>query len=153
MRFPEWLRTICYILLLQSLVKRIDLYEKLRGHEGCVNTIEFNTLGDHLVSGSDDRQIMFWEWASKTLKFSYPSGHLDNVFQARIMPFTDDRKIVTSSADGKVNLITKSIISSMICTSICHMLVFSYFLSIFSLACFQMYLKFFASLISSFAFL
>lgn len=88
----------------QNLVERIDLYGKLIGHEGCVNTVEFNSAGDHLVSGSDDRQIKFWEWSTKTLKFSYPSGHLDNVFQARIMPFTDDRKIVTSSADGKVRL-------------------------------------------------
>lgn len=89
-------------ILLQSLVKKIDLYEKLIGHDGCVNTIEFNSTGDYLVSGSDDRQIMFWEWATNTLKFSYPSGHFDNVFQARIMPFSDDRRIVTSAADGKV---------------------------------------------------
>lgn len=88
----------------ESLVKQIDLFGKLIGHEGCVNTVEFNSTGDHLVSGSDDKQIMFWEWATKTLKFSYPSGHSDNVFQARIMPFSDDRKIVTSSADGKVRL-------------------------------------------------
>ncbi|KAL3530622.1 hypothetical protein ACH5RR_009944 [Cinchona calisaya] len=88
----------------ETLVKRIDLYGKLTGHEGCVNTVEFNSAGDHLVSGSDDSQIKFWEWATKTLKFSYASGHLDNVFQARILPFTDDRKIVTSSADGKVRL-------------------------------------------------
>ncbi|CAI9105177.1 OLC1v1004040C2 [Oldenlandia corymbosa var. corymbosa] len=88
----------------QALVERLDLYGKLIGHEGCVNTIEFNSTGDYLVSGSDDKQIKFWDWATNKLKFSYPSGHLDNVFQARIMPFTDDRKIVTSAADGKVRL-------------------------------------------------
>lgn len=93
--------------MLQSSVKKIDLYEKLIGHEGCVNTIEFNSTGDYLVSGSDDRQIMFWEWATNTLKFSYPSGHFDNVFQAKIMPFSDGRRIVTSSADGKVKFFTR----------------------------------------------
>ncbi|CAH1419885.1 unnamed protein product [Lactuca virosa] len=38
----------------------------------------------HLVSGSD-----------------VASGHVDNIFQARIVPFTDDRTIVTSAADGQ----------------------------------------------------
>ncbi|CAL5389144.1 unnamed protein product [Camellia sinensis] len=88
----------------EVLVNQIDLYGKLSGHAGCVNTVQFNSTGDLLVSGSDDRQVMFWNWAMKKLEFSYPSGHLDNIFQVRIMPFTDDRKIVTSSADGQVRL-------------------------------------------------
>ncbi|GMP49687.1 hypothetical protein CsSME_00016595 [Camellia sinensis var. sinensis] len=88
----------------EVLVNQIDLYGKLNGHAGCVNTVQFNSTGDLLVSGSDDRQVMFWNWAMKKLEFSYPSGHLDNIFQVRIMPFTDDRKIVTSSADGQVRL-------------------------------------------------
>lgn len=86
----------------QALVKQIDSYGKLTGHRGCVNTIEFNSTGELLVSGSDDRQIMLWDWARLKLEFSYASGHLDNIFQARIMPFTDDRKIVSSSADCQV---------------------------------------------------
>ncbi|KAA8543991.1 hypothetical protein F0562_021832 [Nyssa sinensis] len=88
----------------EVFVKRIDLYGKLYGHDGCVNTVEFNSTGDLLVSGSDDKQVMFWNWAARKLKYSYPSGHLDNIFQTRIMPFTDDRKIVTSGADGQVRL-------------------------------------------------
>lgn len=88
----------------EALVKRIGLDGKLNGHEGCVNTIEFNHCGDHLVSGSDDRRVMFWNVATKSLVLSYASGHVDNIFQARIMPFTDDRTIVTSAADGQVRL-------------------------------------------------
>ncbi|PSR86625.1 DDB1- and CUL4-associated factor like [Actinidia chinensis var. chinensis] len=88
----------------EAIVKQIDLYGKLKGHNGCVNTIQFNSSGDLLVSGSDDQKIMFWNWATKTLEFLYPSGHLDNIFQVKIMPFTDDRKVVTSSADGQVRL-------------------------------------------------
>ncbi|XP_052177374.1 uncharacterized protein LOC127791499 [Diospyros lotus] len=88
----------------EVLVKKIDFYGKLNGHEGCVNTIQFNSFGDILVSGSDDQQVMFWNWETKQLKFSYDSGHSDNIFQVKIMPFTDDRKIVTSSADGQVRL-------------------------------------------------
>lgn len=88
----------------QNIIKCLDLYGKLKGHQGCVNTIAFNSIGDTIVSGSDDRQIMLWDWAAKKLNFSYASGHLDNIFQAKIMPFSDDRKIVTSSADCQVRL-------------------------------------------------
>ncbi|KAJ4978552.1 hypothetical protein NE237_009332 [Protea cynaroides] len=88
----------------EALVKRIERYAKLDGHGGCVNSVQFNFSGDLLVSGSDDRQVIFWNWAAKTKKFSYSSGHLDNIFQTRIMPFTDDRTIVTSAADGQVRM-------------------------------------------------
>ncbi|XP_010244992.1 PREDICTED: DDB1- and CUL4-associated factor 8-like [Nelumbo nucifera] len=86
------------------LVKKIDLYGKLDGHEGCVNALEFNSTGDLLVSGSDDTKVIFWNWEAKTKKFSYPSGHTDDIFQTRIMPFTDDRTIVTSAGDGQIRL-------------------------------------------------
>ncbi|XP_060668218.1 uncharacterized protein LOC107411284 [Ziziphus jujuba] len=88
----------------EVLVERLDLYGKLNGHKGCVNTVEFNSTGELLVSGSDDKQVILWDWATKTRRLLYPSGHYDNIFQARIMPFTDDRKIVTSAADGQVRL-------------------------------------------------
>ncbi|XP_073269872.1 uncharacterized protein [Primulina huaijiensis] len=88
----------------QTLIEKIDLYGKLNGHRGCVNTIEFNSIGELLVSGSNDSQVMLWDWAKRKLKFSFPSGHLDNIFQARIMPFSDDRKFVTPFADCQVML-------------------------------------------------
>ncbi|TXG73931.1 hypothetical protein EZV62_002510 [Acer yangbiense] len=88
----------------QILVKQINLYKKLNGHQGCVNTVEFNSTGDLLVSGSDDKRVILWNWATGSKIFSYSSGHLDNIFQTRIMPFTDDQSIVTSSADGQVRL-------------------------------------------------
>lgn len=88
----------------QGLVQQLDLYAKLIGHEGCVNTVEFNSTGEILVSGSDDKQVIFWDWASKSKTLSYPSGHLENIFQTKIMPFSDDRIIVTSAADGQVRV-------------------------------------------------
>ncbi|XP_022730334.1 DDB1- and CUL4-associated factor 8 [Durio zibethinus] len=88
----------------EVLVEKINLYGELNGHEGCVNTVVFNSTGDLLVSGSDDKHVMVWNWATKCKILSYASGHLDNIFQARVMPFTDDKRIVTSSADGQVRL-------------------------------------------------
>ncbi|KAG7559784.1 WD40-repeat-containing domain superfamily [Arabidopsis thaliana x Arabidopsis arenosa] len=88
----------------EGIVKKLDLYGKLNGHEGCVNAVEFNSTGDVLVSGSDDRQIMLWNWLSGSRTLSYPSGHCENVFQTKFIPFTDDRTIITSGADGQVRL-------------------------------------------------
>ncbi|XP_047160574.1 protein ALTERED SEED GERMINATION 2 [Vigna umbellata] len=88
----------------EVLVKSLNLYGKLDGHEGCVNAVEFNSTGDLLVSGSDDRQVMLWNWASNARLLAYPSGHTDNIFQTKIMPFSGDCRIITSAGDGQVRL-------------------------------------------------
>ncbi|WOL01927.1 hypothetical protein Cni_G10646 [Canna indica] len=88
----------------EALVKRMAQYGKLHGHKGCVNTIHFNPSGDLLVSGSDDNCIILWNWACKSKKIIYDSGHTDNVFEALIMPFTEDRTIISSAADCQVRV-------------------------------------------------
>lgn len=86
----------------EHLLNRLGLHKKLEKHTGCVNTVSFNAGGDILVSGSDDRQVILWDWDTATVKLSFDSGHCNNVFQAKFMPFSDDRSIVTSAADGQV---------------------------------------------------
>lgn len=86
----------------EDLVLRLGIHKKLDKHRGCVNTISFNADGDILVSGSDDTMVMLWDWDAGVTKLSFPSGHTNNVFQARFMPCTDDRIIVTCAADGEV---------------------------------------------------
>lgn len=88
---------------LQDLIHRLTLFATLDGHDGCVNTVSFNPTGELLVSGSDDREIVIWNWAAKEQILSYHSGHEGNVFQARVMPFSDDRTIVSCAADGQVS--------------------------------------------------
>ncbi|KAF0899902.1 hypothetical protein E2562_025142 [Oryza meyeriana var. granulata] len=88
----------------EGLVMRMHQYGKLRGHDGCVNTVSFNPAGNLLVSGSDDMDIILWDWLAKTKRLVYPSGHHENVFHARVMPFTDDSAIVTVAADGQVRV-------------------------------------------------
>ncbi|KAJ6839071.1 DDB1- and CUL4-associated factor 8-like [Iris pallida] len=46
--------------------------------------------------------IILWDWEFGKVKFLFHTGHRDNVFQARFMPYTNDRTIVTSAADGEV---------------------------------------------------
>ncbi|KAM7265049.1 hypothetical protein ACFE04_002732 [Oxalis oulophora] len=86
----------------KDLVLRLDLYKNLEDHQGCVNTVSFNADGDLLVSGSDDRRVILWDWHTGIPKLSFHTGHTSNVFQAKILPFSDDRTILTCAADGQV---------------------------------------------------
>ncbi|XP_014513908.1 DDB1- and CUL4-associated factor 8 isoform X1 [Vigna radiata var. radiata] len=86
----------------EDLVLRLDVLRKLHKHRGCVNTVSFNTDGDILVSGSDDWRVILWDWETGRIKLSFHSGHNNNVFQAKIMPHSEDRSIVTCAADGQV---------------------------------------------------
>ncbi|CAH1414358.1 unnamed protein product [Lactuca virosa] len=86
----------------EDLVLRLDLVRKLEKHRGCVNTVSFNGDGDILVSGSDDKRVILWDWETGSIKLSFNSGHNNNIFQAKIMPGTDERTIVTCAADGQV---------------------------------------------------
>ncbi|PWA74493.1 WD40 repeat-containing protein [Artemisia annua] len=86
----------------EDLVMRLERARTLEKHSGSVNTVSFNADGDILVSGSDDREIIFWDWETGSVKLSFNSGHRNNVLQAKIMPETDDRSIVTCGADGQV---------------------------------------------------
>ncbi|KAI3714182.1 hypothetical protein L1987_72777 [Smallanthus sonchifolius] len=86
----------------EDLVLRLDLARKLQKHSGCVNTVSFNAHGDIIISGSDDRRVVLWDWENGCIKLSFNSGHNNNIFQATIMPETDDRSIVTCAADGQV---------------------------------------------------
>ncbi|GER42366.1 WD-repeat protein, partial [Striga asiatica] len=86
----------------EDLVLRLDIVRKLDKHHGCVNTVGFNDTGDILISGSDDKRVILWDWETGRVKLSFFSGHDNNVFQAKFMPYTEDRSIVTCAADGQV---------------------------------------------------
>ncbi|XP_047310953.1 DDB1- and CUL4-associated factor 8 [Impatiens glandulifera] len=86
----------------EDLILKLDKFRTLKKHRGCVNTISFNENGNILVSGSDDRKVILWDWETGKVNLSFHSGHLNNVFQAKFMPYSDDRSIVTCAADGQV---------------------------------------------------
>lgn len=48
----------------ESLVHKLKLQRSLRGHRGCVNTVSFSPDGELLVSGSDDQNVIVWDWAT-----------------------------------------------------------------------------------------
>lgn len=97
------------ILCGQDLVLRLGIHRKLEKHRGCVNALSFNADGNIIVTGSDDRMVMLWDWDTGLVKLEFQSGHSRNVLQARMMPYTDDRTLITCAADGEVSLITSPV--------------------------------------------
>ncbi|XP_078448226.1 uncharacterized protein LOC144716843 isoform X2 [Wolffia australiana] len=86
----------------EDFVLRLGIHNRLEKHRGCVNTVTFNSEGDILVSGSDDRMVILWDWELGRSKLIFHSGHTNNVFQAKIIPYTDNRSLITCAADGEV---------------------------------------------------
>lgn len=69
---------------LPSMVQRLSLESRLKEHQGCVNCINFSWAGDLLASGSDDLQVVLWNWASGKVVKTFDSGHVANVFQVSL---------------------------------------------------------------------
>ncbi|XP_004309314.1 PREDICTED: DDB1- and CUL4-associated factor 8-like [Fragaria vesca subsp. vesca] len=87
-----------------GIVKQLNMYAELKGHNDRVSSMEFNSSGDLLVSGSYDKQVIFWNWEAKSRRLSYDPGHPEEVYQTKIMPFTNDRRILTACRGGQVRL-------------------------------------------------
>ncbi|CAH1262251.1 DCAF8 [Branchiostoma lanceolatum] len=93
-----------YACGLTDFVSRFELQHKLEHHEGCVNTLHFNQPGTLLASGSDDLNVVLWDWARNKPVLIYNSGHRSNVFQAKFMPYSGDCTVVSCARDGQVRV-------------------------------------------------
>lgn len=85
-------------------VEHLQLFNKLTHHEGCVNALHFNATGTRLVSGSDDLNIVIWDWGKGKPVLVYESGHRNNVFQAKFLPLSGDCHIVSCGRDGQIRI-------------------------------------------------
>ncbi|RUS86044.1 hypothetical protein EGW08_006198 [Elysia chlorotica] len=86
------------------MVRKLVTVERMTAHEGCVNALSFNRIGTLLASGSDDLDIVLWNWQKARPSVSYNSGHRSNVFQAKFMPFSGDCHVISCARDGQVRL-------------------------------------------------
>jgi len=88
-----------------SWVHRYELSSILKGHHGCVNTIQWSHDARLLVSGSDDRHVKLWSLeggSSGVLSplSSLPTMHRHNIFDAQMT--RSQQTIVSCGADGCV---------------------------------------------------
>ncbi|XP_037459420.1 DDB1- and CUL4-associated factor 8-like isoform X1 [Triticum dicoccoides] len=89
----------------EDFVNSLGIQKRLQEHRGCVNTISFNSTGSLLLSGSDDRTVVLWDWERAKPALQIHTGHENNVLHAQFMPLSDDRSIVTCGADGEVRYV------------------------------------------------
>nr|GLL48120.1 WD and tetratricopeptide repeats protein 1-like isoform X1 [Ipomoea trifida] len=87
-----------------SLVRRLSLERELEGHQGCVNTIAWNSRGSLLISGSDDTKMNIWNYSNHKLLHSIETGHSANIFCTKFVPETSDELVVSGAGDAEVRL-------------------------------------------------
>ena len=92
-------------------VQRLQMVNKLSGHEGCVNSVSFNGAGDRIASGSDDLHIILWDWQRNKSLLRFNTGHRANVFQSKILP--GDLLVTSCSRDGQVRLAELSVTGAL----------------------------------------
>lgn len=77
-------------------------------HDGCINALSWNYDGSRLLTGSDDRQIKLWSVNNVEdeviLLQSLFTRHRHNIFQNDFLPNSQEKLIVSCSADGSVRL-------------------------------------------------
>lgn len=87
-----------------SLLRRLTQEAELEGHQGCVNTVAWNSRGSLLISGSDDTRINIWNYPSRKLLHSIETGHSANIFCAKFIPETSDELVASGAGDAEVRL-------------------------------------------------
>ncbi|CAF1013771.1 unnamed protein product [Rotaria sordida] len=83
-----------------SITRRLKLGRTLNVHRGCVNTICWNEHGTTILSGSDDQHLIVTDPYTTKILTSVHSGHRENIFSAKFLPETNDRRVVSCSGDG-----------------------------------------------------
>lgn len=81
----------------KSLVPRLTKVATLEGHRGCVNHLRWSRNGALLVSGSDDHQVLVWDYATRRQREAIRTGHTGNIFAVCFVPETNDH-IIASGA-------------------------------------------------------
>jgi nuclear receptor interaction protein len=83
-----------------DLLQRLGLIKKLEIHQGCVNTICWNSTGEFLLSGSDDQHLIITNGHTYKVESNYCTSHHANIFSAKFLPCSSDKQIVSCSGDG-----------------------------------------------------
>ncbi|CAK7347224.1 unnamed protein product [Dovyalis caffra] len=84
-----------------SLVRRLYKERELEGHQGCVNSIAWNSKGSLLISGSDDTRMNIWSYTGQKLLHSIDTGHSANIFCTKFVPETSDELVVSGAGDAE----------------------------------------------------
>ncbi|ORE08472.1 hypothetical protein BCV72DRAFT_89196 [Rhizopus microsporus var. microsporus] len=86
-----------------SVMSQLTIEKTLEGHAGCINTLDWSSSGEFLLSGSDDTRLNIYNaYNNFSLQCSIQSGHSANIFSAYFMPNTSDRIIISGAGDSEI---------------------------------------------------
>lgn len=103
-----------------QFMKRLEQDGILKGHEGCVNCLDWSSSGRILASGSDDFQLCLWDPFRKKRLQSINTKHYGNIFSVKFLPKHNDTFIATAAADKSIMLFDINHPSESIYTCNCH---------------------------------
>ncbi|XP_071562962.1 DDB1- and CUL4-associated factor 6 isoform X1 [Temnothorax nylanderi] len=83
-----------------QLMQRMSLLKRLKVHNGCVNSICWNSNGELILSGSDDQHLVLTNAHNYEVLEDYKTSHRANIFSAKFLPNSGDHRIVSCSGDG-----------------------------------------------------
>lgn len=87
----------------RHLIERMGHSKTLKGHDGCVNCLQWNTPGTLLASGSDDMFIRLWN-AEGGPVHAFSSTHMNNIFSVQFLPSGRDEIILSAAGDSSVRM-------------------------------------------------
>ncbi|CAF0724169.1 unnamed protein product [Brachionus calyciflorus] len=103
----------------QSLIRRLNIGQKLEFHTGCVNTISWSDRDPSiLLSGSDDQNLIISHAFTAKKKELISTNHKSNIFSAKFLPYSNDENIISCSSGGDIYL--NNIYSNKSCLFKCH---------------------------------
>lgn len=83
-----------------QMIQRMSLLKRLKVHNGCVNSICWNSTGELILSGSDDQHLVLTNAHKYEVLTAYKTSHRANIFSAKFLPNSGDHCIVSCSGDG-----------------------------------------------------
>lgn len=86
----------------KNSIDHLNLETELKGHEGCVNCLEWNQSGTLLASGSDDLKLNIWNPFQQKLVKSIDTKHRSNIFSVKFLMGTNDSLIASGAADRNI---------------------------------------------------
>ncbi|XP_053966712.1 WD and tetratricopeptide repeats protein 1 [Anastrepha ludens] len=103
-----------------AYIDRLEQETILRGHQGCVNCIEWSSNGRILASGSDDFCVMLWDPFRKRCIRSIPTKHCGNIFSVKFLPRHNDALIATGAGDRFIYVFDVNRHNEAILSCSCH---------------------------------
>ncbi|XP_063700154.1 WD and tetratricopeptide repeats protein 1-like isoform X2 [Culicoides brevitarsis] len=86
----------------RPFLQRMELEAELKGHEGCVNCLEWSADGRVLASGSDDCHVILWDAFRHRKIKDLATPHRGNIFSVKFLPQTENSTLVTGAGDARI---------------------------------------------------